>query len=842
MLPIAYTLTGIALLFLCGFWVAELLFEERRPEFFAAVPIFGLVVVVLWISNLNYLGVPAKFSTIAIALGSLIADVALLRRRRIEASPHWPTWVIIGGSTLLFVLPDAIYKGFPAFNDAVYYTALGDFVRDRSYFASTEPAHTLPWLSQMLVARTHGTRMGAQYFLAALSYLTGTDSFSTFLPATACGLFCSLCGFCLLARAFLRGAWAPVAALAIYGTNIAFVQEPASLNWLSQTVGFGPMFALIAFGLSMHTLSWRSLLTGALLLSGLVSIYPEVLPIVGVPVLIFGLLLLVQRQQSLSRMILFWTGVIVFAVLLNPYTWFYTLHSVLIEFHATSAGFEFMHISRWPVDLYFGLVSSLGYTNSVLAVGARIAGGVLLCLALAGWLALERNNRIIVAGSGIIYAVVAWQQLYSHHFVYAFLKIVVYSYYLVPLCAASGVALLFTRPSWSAARIGGTASIPIWALFTAITAYRFIVTCYFWMPSPRAPDSLTPAQNISALTDLKQVSLIPKPGERTLILCPPDSLDRWVPYFFRRPVGDLFRSEYYSILNDQPVTHAEAFSYYLTLRSQTSWKDESTVTFQNSLFSFSRAQTAMITTNEGWYGAESSSGGYSQWMSKRSRTVVVAPGPDLISIESHVDLAPDQKPKHLHVSMNGNPAGDFDISRSPVNLVIKDLSIRPGLNDLVLETQEAGQRYGADPRLLGLRFERLRIQSFPPASLNMLRPYEAGFVEGLTVDRWITRTGVQVRFRRPKNRVPEVELSGEAFSASVPGAIQVSTEGGAVIRIPILKAGPFTGSAAIRGVSKATDLILKINVEHTFRPLESNASTDSRELGFRLSSIRLKEE
>ena len=833
--PITYTLTGIALLFLCGFWSASCLIEKRNdPEFWVWVPILGLIVLVLWNSNLNYLGVPAKYSTVAIAIVSAAADALIMRRMGVGARLNWLVWAIVGGCTLLFTLPFVIHGGFPAFNDAVYYAAVADFVRDHSYFAPAEPAGELPWMSQMLFAQRIGARMGAQYFLAGVSALTGADGYSLFIPATACGLFVALCGFWLLARRMLEQKWAPLAALAIYGTNIAFVQQGGSLNWLSQSVVFGPMYALISFGLTTHTLQWRSVLSGGLLVAGMVSIYPEILPFAAVPIVLFTAIQLIREWRSWSNILLFWSAVIVSAFLVNPYTWFYTLRSILVELHGR-LGFYFMHLSWWPMDLYFGLASTVGYSNHSLATAARVFGGVLLCVAIAGLFRLKRDYMIVVAGSGAIYAALALEQFYVRQYSYGFHKFLVYSYYLVPLCAGSGIALVLRR------RAGMVIPL-VWVLFVTIVSYRFVVTCYFWMPYPMPPGLLNAAQTFSTLTDLASASILPKQGERTLILCPSDALDRWVPYFFRKPVGDLFKSGYFSVIYDRQVTRAETFDYYLTLRSQSSWKDESALLLDNALFSLGKAQTAMITTNEGWYEAEGVGAGAPQWMGKKAKTVVVAPTADVISIEARVNLPPDRESRHLHVTMNGQDAGTFLIDKAETQLVIPDLKVQPGLNDLIYETEQGVRPSREDARLLSLRFNGMHIQADAPSSLNLFRPFDEKFVSGLTPDRWITSSGVQVGFHRPDSGNAVLEIAGEAISASVPGAIEISSEGSAAVRIPVLKAGPFRASTPIPTSSKTTRVVVTITTEHTFRPADAKTSKDTRELGFRLESLRLKAE
>ncbi len=837
---ITYTLTAIAALFVCGFWLALIVCRTRSlAEVWISAPIFGLIIMVLAAANLNYLGVPVKFSAFLIVAASLVADFFIMRRvgfQTLSTGPLHP-WLfgILVLCTALFLLPDVIHGAFSPFNDAVYYCSIADFVRNNSYFASTDSARTYPWMSQMLVARLTGARMGAQYFLAESSALSGIDGFTAFLPVTATGLFVSFCGFWLLARVLLPSPGAALFALAIYGTNVLFVHEAASLNWLSQTLAFGPLFALISFGIARES-SWRSILAGGLLLAGLVSIYPEILPIAVVPIAIAVFLDLWNREQTMKQAVLRWAALLGISVAANPYAWFYTLRSVLNEFHATTLGFAFMNLSWLPVDIYFGLARMAGFSYSWVARGATLFGATLAVTALIGLLRLDRKMRMVIVASGAVYLALVWHQLYISHFVYSSQKILLYSFYLVPVCAGSGLAYLISNPRRSLPGGIGRAQAAIWICFVGWAFYRFTLDDYV---RNSYPGMLAPIEQLASLQDLRALQHLIKPGQTTLIACPRDAYDRWIPYFFRQPVGDLYKSIYFASLAGETVTNPERYDYYLTLRPITSWKTPSEVLFENQLFSFSKAQTTLVVTNDGWHDVEYANGRPFQWMAKKGHVLLLAPESDALSVEAEVGLT-DGATKHLHISLNGERLGDYALNSTSSKFSTAEFAVPAGSSDLVLETDESPHLYGNDPRQLNLQFHYLRIHSLAPLTLNLLDTEQTHFVQGLTEDRWVTDRGVEARFPNLGGSEAVLEMTGEAMTATAPGQISLQADDGLPVTQSIDRPGAFTRTFTLPMKAGQKSLRIRMLPARSVKPASLGVNSDVRDLAFRLTSLKLR--
>jgi hypothetical protein len=710
---ITYTLLAIAVLLSCGFWLSALLQRERTlAEIWAAAPILGLMVLVLTTANLNYLGVPVKIS--APALTALFGAGSLWVGWRMPArfgsgDPMlgWRSLGVALAAPLLFLAPYLINGGYYSFNDAVYYASIADFVREHSYFASTAAAPQYLWLSEMNLAQAVWGRMGAQYILATLSSLTGVDGAGVFLPVCAAGIFAGCCAFWIFARKLTRSALGSLLAVLFYAGNVTFVHYVGGLNFASQTLSLGGMYVLAALFIE-NLDNAGSRIMAAVVIAGMASIYPEIFPAAAVPVAVAAALLLARHiltrtVSEIGRQTLVagarWAQILGMAFLLNPYTWVHLLPNVVKQYNATKTGFAFLPISWSLVEMYSGLCGPERSTTPTL----HVVGVLMLAVAVFGVARLGRKTRWLVLVSAAVYTALALVQLYVRHFPYAALKVLVYSFYLVPAVLACGFATLLEHPS-EGLRWCGRLLFAVWLGFAGRAFIRFAAGSYF----PMVASGMSTATRWNSIAEVANLAHIAKTGEITLIGCRPDSLARWIPYFYRRPAGDLFPSVYYTFTS-KAVTDPRPFAWYLFYRPDTSWADESAILFDNGLFTFSKPQTALLLTDDGWYGAEPFGVKYAHWMNKRGRLLMVAPHLDAVTLQSSVGLAPDKQPKHLRYFLDGAAAGGTFVDGNARRLETPRFNLSPGFHQLVFETEEESGPSSVDSRSLNLWFGDLRI-------------------------------------------------------------------------------------------------------------------------------------
>jgi hypothetical protein len=373
----------------------------------------------------------------------------------------------------------------------------------------------------------------------------------------------------------------------------------------------------------------------------------------------------------------------------------------------------------------------------------------------------------------------------------------------------------------------------VWACLAGWAFVRLALTCYFSLPYPM---SMSAGARWSKIAEVSNLAHIPKPDETTLTGCPIDSIARWVPYFYRQPLGDLFPSIYYRF-RWRPVTDPAAFQWYLFCRPDTSWKDEQAALFDNGMFTFSRPQTTLIVTNDGWYGADGYKGSYARWMNRRGRLLLIAPRPDTVTLEAAVHLAPDSLPKHLHYTLDGQPAGEVLVERSE-RLVTPPFNLSAGFHQLVFQTDEEPRLYGRTK--LNLWFGDLHIKQPAPSFLDTRRAADRAFLEGLTPDGWVGKGGVHVLLRNPGASNVVLEIRGYALQDGVPGAIIVRPDDGQAVTTAIESRGPFACRVSLR-MHAAEDLRLALVPANVKTPASLGINGDMRELGFRLISLGISE-
>ena len=838
---LSYTLVAIVLLFSAGFWLSSLLQREKPlTEICAAAPVLGLMIFVLVTANLNYLGVPVKISApllVALFSAASVYTAWRIRGRTPKDTRDFGWWSlsIALAAALAFLMPYFVTGGYYAYNDAVYYVSIADFVRDHSYFASTAAGVQYPWLRQMGLAQLVWARMGAQYVLAAVSALTGVDGAGVFIPVLAAGIAAACCGFWMLLRRLTASAVAALLGVVLYAGNVTFVHYVAGLNFASQTLALGGMYLLIALAIEGLD-SLRSRFKAALILAGMASIYPEMFPAAGVPVLIAIVYDWFTRRTRIAIGILHWAEAVGLGLVLNAYTWVHLLPNIVTQYNSTDAGFVFLQPSWLPVDLYFGLAGPEKMFPPVWNPVSRFVGTILLAVAVFGIARAERKTRWLIVSAAAIYAAMALVQLQLRHFPYAALKVLVYSFYLAPVALALGLAVLLahgTRP----VRAAGRVLCGVWLIFACGSFSQLVATSYF---SASYPLSLWAGKRWRSLEELRSLMKIPAPGDYTLIACPPDEYSRWVPYFYREPVGDLFPSIYYRLprLGTVNVSDPARFAWYLVYRPNASFRDESAVLYNSELFALSRQQTVLIVTGDGWYSEDPSSKGH--WMSQRAVLLVIAPQPDTVTLQAMVSLAPDRRPKHLRYILDGVPAGG-DFLEGATDLKTPPFKLAYGYHQLVLETDELAQPTSVDSRPLNLRFGHLHIAQPLRQSLDAERPSDAALILGMTPDRWITNVGARVILANAGWSEVTVEISGEALSAGIPGSIVVRSDAGVSTALSVSDRGKFVRVVKVKVDPAAESFRLTLMPVKTATPASLGANNDQRELGFRVKSIRVVE-
>ena len=833
---LAYALAGILFLYLTGFWlVGWLKADQTVSALWAWTPVLGLAVTVLVTANLSYLGMPVKISTPLLLLVCCVLDGWAVYRRK----PHWymdqQEWLglaIAAAGTFLFVLPYVVFGVYHYFADAITYASIADFLRDKSYFDSPEPAHLYPWLSQMLLYRVGHFRIGSPLYMSAMETVLGINGFAGFVPATATFVFASMCGLWLLLRRFLNSLRiAQLVAHASYCFNVTLVYWPAVSNFMAQAASFGLVYALQVEGVEMDSGSRRmNVLSAGVLIGALISVYPEILPLALAPIFLYHLYAVIRRPIFLREFGIRWCLSLLVAMLVNPYTWTYAAKSVMAELQGRP-GFRFLPPSPDYLEYFYGLGDPTGILRRLEWVPVLV-GLVLAAITVMGVRRIEGKLRAFVCISLLFYGSMALYEKEVLQYDYGFLKALVFMSFLIPIGVGSGMGYLLSLPRKSALGALGRTTGTAWAGLLCIVMGLFEITAYGMYPLPWYPRHRSARGSMEEFFGLSSVSGVPKPNEKTLIVVPDEALDKWVSYFFRKPVGDLLPGSYFAVINS-PITDFSQYRYVIGQTDATAWADEDKIIFQNRDFTFSRIQPFILAGRNGWYGLEVSSDRTAEWMGKRGEMIAYLPKAGTIRLQAIIHLTPDLRKKHLNLFVGGKEVGSYFVDHEPFLLETGDVSLAAGLNTLVFETDEAPARYGADPRLLNLLWEPLRIVRGAPSFISADNPRQAGYLEGLS-GGWVSDAGLRVRFARPETGESVLKIHGDLWNIKglVPERLKITADGKELPDVVINKSGVFVVSVPVRVVKGSELFEVRIVPQNTFCPKELGMNNDPRHLAF----------
>jgi len=312
--------------------VAAILFAYPRPQayHFLLGPALGFALFALLILNLNHLGFSAEASTYPVLLVLGIGSAFIWFKKRASLVNLLPL-APIGG----IVLASLVLKGWPLFQfgldwlsfvneDMINYTVSGERLL---HFSINQP----PVISDFVFNRDttanawfliRSDRHGAEAALASVSAMTHLRALQVFMPLIlALGLVFITSATALVYTSPRRRGIA-IAAAALLASS-ALVTLPIIYQLLSQIAGFALLFAalrLICDPRFEQTEVFPSILLAAIAFAGVCALYPEALPFLILPALLWHAIEVLRRRERLD-LALGWLSAAAActAVLLNVY-------------------------------------------------------------------------------------------------------------------------------------------------------------------------------------------------------------------------------------------------------------------------------------------------------------------------------------------------------------------------------------------------------------------------------------------------------------------------------------------------------------------------------------------
>jgi hypothetical protein len=468
---LALTVALAALTTLVGRGLVALLGSRllRRPtlENVLASAFLGTCSLVLaygWCS-LAGLGAPAARNVLALALAGLV--VALLVRGRFQQALAFPrrSWFLLGVLLCLTarlglgLLPLHLFDGIALDNDTSVYLSMAEWLQDHGtgVRAHHDPLQPIACLVHVLQGIHH--RMGPVYLLALVrSCLPGARALDVYPAVMAWGTVLNIAGVLLLCRWVFRlsrpVAFTAAFVAAVAANSVCFAQHYGFLCQVHGTAALAFALALLARLLSR--VNWRPAhaLFFAVAACGLVSLYGELAPILGVACLVYlAQALLRARRAGQSAALASFAALTVLAVaVLGNVEHLRAARAVWFMVGVQGVGW---HLPWSPGQFWAFTVGAdfLSYTGRLFGLRqvALVAGTVTLLLGAARLPATRRALPLTAAvltltGLAVFYAGCArdpWTGHTGH--TWNLFKLAQWSFPLVAALEGAGLAWLLRR-------------------------------------------------------------------------------------------------------------------------------------------------------------------------------------------------------------------------------------------------------------------------------------------------------------------------------------------------------------------------------------------------------------
>jgi hypothetical protein len=294
--------------------------QARTLESFALAAWLGTGLLFSVFGWSSYLGLPGRWALLVVGLVVLaLLGIALLRRGLRSllgdlAFLHPSSCILYPSrvalllavllSAVLTLLPIPVGQCYDLTNDAAIYIAVSEWLQDNAFGRTAVGDPSRPLSGSALHFQEVGHRIGATFYHAFVTAcVPRRSSFDTYLPVTAWGVSLNVLGIFLLAR------WAfgvPRLIASLGACLVALLFNPlatsASYGFMHQLYGTaGLVFTLaLAARATAPRGPWSVMLLVSFSASCWLTTYNEMVPLVGLVLLGWGLVVLARAVRSRS--------------------------------------------------------------------------------------------------------------------------------------------------------------------------------------------------------------------------------------------------------------------------------------------------------------------------------------------------------------------------------------------------------------------------------------------------------------------------------------------------------------------------------------------------------------
>ena len=347
MLTVLFGAVALAILTAFGLPILALLRESLRVRLLPALPVFGVIFLVV----VNYAlawAFPVRVTTwIAVGIAAVLVAFGFLRVRPVLARYRF-AWrhglALLGVVSIagLLAWTPSLLIGSPlvvqpsANNDAIWYVAAVEWIRDHTLLhapdigSSPQTGADAVLYGPALEAFRNATRLGQEMVMATVSVLTGIDLVNGFSPWI--GTWAMLGGFgaWVFGEAYRLSARSRIALAAVLSVSASLVHQVMAQNAASV---LGIALVPAALGLVGSAIGPPSARRAPFWLAGagvaaVLGVYSEFLPFLGTALAAIVLVVRPRRipRRSSSRA----TAILGASFALSPVIWWRTLSSTIV--------------------------------------------------------------------------------------------------------------------------------------------------------------------------------------------------------------------------------------------------------------------------------------------------------------------------------------------------------------------------------------------------------------------------------------------------------------------------------------------------------------------------------
>lgn len=821
------------------------------------MPIIGLCLIVSCIFPLGYLGFGTNISSYIVLLILGIINLLLYRYVKpkfIRDDDEWLPLLISLCAPALIVPVLGIFPvnstdiftfvghGSPGGEtDAYAHIAIADYLQNHSFLDIPDSDIFHPYLIFINIFLKYHLRLGGEYFLSAVSSLLGLQAYQMFNIILL--VFLSLVPLSIYSLTrYGLGLNKQISLIATILTALGGVLQSAAHHQNLPQLG-GIVILPLALGLAYRLFQNPSLgekLFCGILASGLLAIYPDMVPVLLLPLGVYSIFLLLKKNSKKVNVFHnLWLSALI-AIVLNPLAVYISIHSLWINWTSNIGHAEFFPL-KYYLFLYTGLVK-LPEISSAFNVFWNdyycfIFSVLYFFMLFWGLWIVNKDLKAFLNLSFISLAFFILFFLFVRPYPYGFYKSITFTQFIGIVAASIGIEHIWCqlgkKSIWL--RNGSRVVFTLYLLFLLLSG----IMQNRW--AHQIPQDVTLTQDMLELKIMK--NYLDK--QKNILLIDPDPFPQvWTSMLLNDiPLTILKPCYYFQVFLDEIDQTENSFSdeqYFLGQKSNFEdivvYPNPNSLIWENNSFILGPVQDILLVSDSTWYPlmiTPENPYPLKKWrvLKNGSELIYLKPSKEYLSLFFTATSLNNYAVDTIQVVIN-DVLADFIPVQGQMNFATRPFKFNKNRNRIrfLLQSSEAKD---------SLRILISNISIEEGGEIDFTRPLQSR-VTGIFVDRWMSQ---EAEIVLTINKKPDfLEISGEAYyvSKSSPQRLAIYINNNFIERVPIYSTGSFKIHKEIPARFQNNPIFrIKLIAERVFIPKELGLNEDPRRLSVRLENISL---